>query len=77
MNLGQRRQQVIVMINAMFEKQEQTEGMAELVSKGKGQEYKIVRSEEYLRGLADGYQRSAMMLMKLKKEIEIEIKETK
>ena len=77
MNLGQRRQQVIEVINAMFDKQEESETMADLVKDGKKKEFGIVRSEEYLNGLADGYQRSAMMLMKLKKEIEIEMKETK
>jgi hypothetical protein len=37
----------------------------------------IVRSEDYLKGLSAGFQESAMMLMKLKKAIEIEMKETK
>jgi len=74
MNLGQRRQQVIEVINEMFEKQDEAETMADLVKEGRKKYFHIVRSEEHLRGLAEGHRRSAMMLMKLKKEIEIEMK---
>ena len=75
MTLETRRQKIIEVINNLFDEQERAETMADLVEKGLKDKYHIVKSEDYLRGLASGYQRSAMRLMKLKKEIELEIGE--
>ena len=75
MTLEIRRQKIIEVINDLFDEQERAETMADLVKKGVSKEYKLVKSEDFFRGLASGYQRSAMRLMKLKREIELEIVE--
>ena len=77
MTLALRRKKIIDVINELFDHQEESETMADLVKEGRKEHFHITQSEEFFRGLASGYQRSAMRLMKLKREIEIEIEEEK